>query len=194
MSYIQDFFHFISAWKIWHMLFHGFIWLDWIMLTVCLIATILGVVKGFGFFFGKLLYILVLIFAVMLIYPAMSDWCAAHIPFGKEAFWRIFSFSIIAVVMILALKKLSTLQSKGLIQFHPFWDRVVGAASGFFTALLAISLISQFILLLPFEKIHTVYQENGARFGVVARDFVPQLVEGTLVPVRFLVNHPVSRA
>ncbi len=195
MNTIRDFFHFIGAWKVWHAMFHDFIWTDWILFTACVVAFILGALKGFGFFFNKLIRALILIFAVMLIYAPLSDWAITHLTFARAGFWDPFFFFVIAALVILFLRKLMTLQaSKGMPQFHPFWDGVTGALSGFFLVLLVSSFTVQFILLLPGKKMHKPFQKNESRYGAVIEKFVPQLVDGALMPVRALVNRKVAHS
>ena len=192
---IQDFLDFISAWKIWHALFHDFIWWDWSLLLVWISAIVAGALRGFSFFLGKLLYLLILIFSVMLIYPAISHWAVMKLTFAKADFWQPFFFFTVALLTIWILSQFSKVQSKkSPVQFHVFWDRILGMASGFFAVLLVASLLSQFLLLLPAPKIHAAHKIGHSRFGSMTRDFVPQLVEGVLTPIRSVINQKVPRA
>jgi hypothetical protein len=80
-----------------------------------------------------------------------------------------------------------------LIGRHPFPGpglaiRVIGAVSGFFFALLLISFVSQFFLLLPSKAIAKLYGPHGARYGTVLKQFVPKVVDSALAPVRLIVN------
>lgn len=195
MSYVKDFFHFFSAWNVWHVLFHDFVWLDWILCLASLVLIGLGIAKGFGVFFGKLIQLLILIFTVLLLGTPLADWATRQLTFAKAGFWQPFFFLLISFLMILIFRKVSGIQSKkGFVQFHPFWDRVVGAAVGFFMALLIMSFMAQFVLLLPAKKLHKVFEKKESRYGVILRDFVPQVVDGALAPVRAMVNRKVGRA
>ena len=191
----QDFFNFISAWKVWHFLFHDFIVLDWILFFLCLFASAVGFFKGFGLFWKKLIHILILIFTVMLIYPTLAEWSGSHLTFAKVDFWNPFFFLVLTGLVIGAMGRFSKLQSKkGTVQFHPFWDRVVGVATGFFFALLLASFVTQFLLFLPIKKMQVVYKPGKSRFGVVMKNFVPQLMDGALAPVRAILSHKASRS
>lgn len=174
--------------------FHGFIWIDWILLGVCVSATVVGFLREFGYFFGRIIKSLVIVFSVMLITPPVAKWAAAHLTFAKLSFWQPFFFLVILGSTVALVKKLSGLQSKkGQVQFHPFWDRILGAALGFFWALLLTSLVSQFLIMLPFKKLQASFEKGGARYHFLLRDFAPFLVEGALTPIRAIVNQKVAR-
>lgn len=161
----------------------------------CLFSVGFGVSKGFGIYFGKLIRFLILIFTVMLSVPPVSDWAASHLTFAGAGFWDGFFFLLFTAAVLFVFRKTEKLRAKkGPIQFHPFWDRVIGAATGFFFALLLVSFISQFLLLFPGKTIQRAFKKNESRYGVIARNFVPQVVDGALAPVRALVNRKVGRS
>ena len=154
---------------------------------------IFGISRGFGYFFGKLIRALILIFSVMLLAPPFSKWSAAHLTFLKVSFWTPFFFTILSAFFCWVLKRISKMQTKqSLPQFHPFWDSVVGAAAGFFMVVLVASFIAQFFLMLPSKKIQSLFESGGSRYGKTLNNFTPQLVEDTLTPIRMLVNQRVS--
>ncbi len=194
MSWVQHFFQWFAAWKVWHALFHNFMWMDWIFLIAVIVAVILGVLRGFGYFFGKLVRALILVFSVLLLAPVFSKWATAHLTFAKGAFWEPFFFIVLSLLLFWVLRKISKMQAKqSLPQFHPFWDNVIGAGAGFFTVLLVASFVTQLFLMLPGKKLHAVFEKNGSHYGFVLNHFTPQLVEDALAPIRMVVNQRVSR-
>ena len=195
MNTIREFFHFTGAWKIWHSLFHDFVWSDWILFSACLIAFVTGALKGFGFFFSKLVRSFILIFSVMLIYPTLAEWATNHLTFARAGFWQPFFFSVMTILVIFIFRKFSKLQSqKAPMSFHPFWDGVVGALSGFFFVILITSFMVQFILFIPAKPIQKLFEKSGSRYGQLMENFVPHLVDCVLSPVRAVVNRKVRRS
>ncbi len=195
MDKIRDFFHFVQAWKIWHALFHDYIWLDWILFTACVIVVVFGLRKGFDFFFGKLIQLLIIVFAVMLLYPWCADWASERLAFAKSVFWQPVFFVVICAGIVFLIQKISHLQpGKAPVQLQPLGDRLVGAFAGFFFAILMLSFLSQFVLLLPEKSVKEVYEVGKSRYGYILRDFVPYLIDGTMTPIRSIVNHKVPRA
>lgn len=195
LNMIRDFFHFMGAWKIWHSLFHDFVWTDWVLFSACIIAFVTGALKGFGFFFGKLVRSFILIFSVMLIYSPLAEWATKHLTFAPARFWKPFFFLLVTALVVFIIRKLSKLHSqKGLVSFHPFWDGVVGALSGFFFVILVTSFVVQFILFIPAKPIHKLFEKGGSRHGQLVQGFVPHLVDCALSPVRAIVNRKVPNS
>lgn len=189
MDSIRHFFQMLSAWKFWHDLFQGFVWLDWILLVAAFAMIVVGIYRGFGFLFSKLIYVLAMAVSVTLVYPWIADGAIRYLSFAKPGFWNPVCFALTGIAFFYLFKKMAAFQSKKMTpSFHPFWDRVIGAVSGFFFALLLISFISQFFLLLPSKSITKLYGPHGARYGIVLKQFVPKVVDSALAPVRLIVN------
>lgn len=189
MDRIKYFFQMLAAWTFWHDLFDGFVWLDWVLFVSVFVAVIIGIYRGFGFFLPKLIYLLAMTLCVVLVYPWFADFAVRYLTFAKAGFWNPVFFILVLTVVFFIFKKISSLRSKkNTPHFHPFWDRVIGSASGFFFALLLLSFVSQFFLLLPSKSIKSLYSSRGSRYGVVLKQFVPQVLNSALAPVRLLVN------
>ncbi|HCM42965.1 MAG TPA: hypothetical protein DIS66_06620 [Candidatus Omnitrophica bacterium] len=189
MDSIRHFFQMLSAWKFWYDLFHGFAWLDWVLFVAAFALIVVGVYRGFGFLFAKLIYVFAMAVGVTLVYPWIAEGAIRYLSFAKAGFWNPVCFALVGVAFFYLFKKLALLQSKKMTpSFHPFWDRVIGAVIGFFFALLLISFVSQFFLLLPSKSIAKLYGQNGARYGIVLKQFVPKVVDSALAPIRLIVN------
>ncbi len=189
MDSIKHFFQMLAAWKFWHDLFQGFVWLDWVLFLSAFTAVVLGVYRGFGFFLAKIFYLIAMTLSVMLIYPWLAGAATRYLSFAKAGFWNPFFFAVTLAGMFFIFKKLAALRAKKMNpSFHPLWERVIGAGIGFYFSVLLISFISQFLLLLPSKSVKTLYGSRGARYGAVLKQFVPEVVNAALTPVRLIVN------
>jgi hypothetical protein len=151
--------------------------------------VIIGLARGFGFLLPGLVRLIVLTFSVLLIGGWLADWAASHLTFLKPGFWNPFFFLSVFAGTFFLMRKLSKLRaSKGAVFFHPFWDRILGAATGFFWALLFMSLFAQFLVSLPSQKIQKLYGSKGARYGALMKQFAPDFVDVTLAPLRAILQ------
>lgn len=189
MDKINSFFELLGAWRFWSRLFEGFCWFDWLLFLFCFVFIVVGLARGFGFFLPKLVRLIVLIFSTLLIGAWLASWVSGHLTFFKPGFWNPLFFLLILSLTFAGMQKLSKLRAaKKTPFFHPFWDRLLGALTGFFFAFLLMSFIAQFLVLLPSSSVKHLYGRGGARYGVLVKEFAPDFVNTILTPVRAVLN------
>lgn len=172
---------------IWHALFGGFSWADWLTVVFVIIGLAYGLKQGFFRCFAVTLETCLVIWLVFTWEKKFGTIIAQNLSFLKESQARplayILLLSVSGVLMMLIDGKLKNLFHTKLA--GPL--RVIGGAvMGVTMLLLFLSLITHAFFLLPVQALRRPYNEGGSKTG--------QFVEKAAPTVYRLMTHPFAKA